>query len=50
MIFMEFINIEPVYSYKGPTEKLDPSIGAISPFVDLHGRQKALWKSKTTWH
>ena len=26
--------------------KLQPSIGAISPVVDLHGQRKALWKSR----
>ena len=28
------------------TAKSEPSIGAISPVVDLYGRQKALWKSR----
>ena len=33
--------------YQIPTAKLEPSIGAISPFVDLHGWKKALWKSRS---
>ena len=29
-----------------PTAKLEPSIGAISPVMDLHDRKKALWRSR----
>ena len=34
-----------VGAISGPTAKLEPYIGAISPVMDLHGWQKALWKS-----
>ena len=29
----------------GLTAKLEPSFGAISPVMDLHGQQKAPWKA-----
>ena len=32
--------------YMVPTAKLEPSIGTISPVMDLHGQQKAFWKSR----
>ena len=32
--------------YQVPTAKLEPSIGTISPVVHLHGRKKALWRSR----
>ena len=32
--------------YQVPTAKLEHSFGVISLVVDLHGRQKALWKSR----
>ena len=32
--------------YQVPIAKLEPSIGVILPVVDLHGRQKALWKNR----
>ena len=35
-----------VEAISGPTAKLDPSFGAISPVVNLHGQQIALWKSR----
>ena len=28
-----------------PTAKFEPSFGTILPVVDLHGQQKALWKT-----
>ena len=34
-------------SYQFLTAKLEPSLGAISPVVDLHDRQKAIWKSRS---
>ena len=33
------------HSYLVPNTKVEPSIGAISQVVDLHGRQKALWRA-----
>ena len=30
-----------------PIAKLEPSIGAISPVVELHGQKKDLWRSRT---
>ena len=33
------------HSYLVPNAKVEPSISAISQVVDLHGRQKALWKA-----
>ena len=35
-----------VGAISGPHGKLEPSFGAMSPVVDLHARQKALWKSR----
>ena len=32
--------------YQVPTAKFEPSIGTISPVVDLHGQKKALWRSR----
>ena len=34
-----------VEAYQVPTAKFEPYIGAISPVMNLHGWQKALWKS-----
>ena len=35
-----------VETVSGPTAKLEPSFGAISPVIDLHSQQEALWKSR----
>ena len=35
-----------VGAISGPTTNLEPSFGAISPVVDLHGRQKAFRESR----
>ena len=35
-----------VGAISGPTAKLEPSIGAISPVMDIYGWQKALWESR----
>ena len=32
--------------YQFPTAKLEPTIGVISPVVELHGQQEALWESR----
>ena len=38
-----------VGAISGATAKFEPSIGAISPVADLHGWQKALWKSRSVY-
>ena len=35
-----------VGAISGPIANLEPSFGAISPVVDLHGRQKAFRESR----
>ena len=35
-----------VGAISGPHSQTELSFGPISPVVDLHGRQKALWKSR----
>ena len=35
-----------VGAISGLAVKLEPYIGTISPVIDLHGQQKAIWKSR----
>ena len=37
--------VQTVGAISVPTVDLQPAIGTILPVVNLHGQQKALWKS-----